>query len=217
MDSAKKRPVRLVAILAVAMLVALSTGPLIGSAAGASPPASAPEDCQLTDGSDCTIDGIQVSRGVPPWINELQPEPGAIYGSQPQIKYTTIHDRADTLDRHPVLMENSKSHNPTYQELMNFLKNDRTVQNKYDYPEYTCANFVVDLQHNAERMGINCGYAGINFRGKEDGHAINVFPTTDAGLVYVDLTGGKMIISKNLKEGMKYYNMGVIDRLSIYW
>jgi hypothetical protein len=209
MDSAKKRITRLVAMLAVAMLAVLSIGPIVGHAALA--------DCHLTDGSGCTVDGKKVPQQVPPWISELQPEPRAASGSQPQIRYTTIQDRADTLDRHPVLMENSNSRNPTYQELMNFLKNDRTVQHKYDYPEYTCANFVVDLQHNAEKAGINCGYAGLNFKGKEDGHAINVFPTTDAWLVYVDLTGGKMIVSKNLKEGMKYYNMGVIDRLSIYW
>ncbi|CAJ37659.1 hypothetical protein RCIX2607 [Methanocella arvoryzae MRE50] len=150
-------------------------------------------------------------------ISKTQPVSNVIPANPANVKYNTITDRADTLDRHPVLMDNPSAHNPSYQELMAFLKSDDTVNNKYDYPNYTCANFVVDLQHKAESKGINCGYAGINFRGKETGHAINVFPTTDAGLVYVDLTGGKMIISKNLRKGMKYFNMGVIESVKIYW
>ena len=150
-------------------------------------------------------------------ISKIQSVSNVIPVNQAHVKYNTITDRADTLDRHPVLMDNPSAHNPSYQELMAFLKSDDTVKNKYDYPNYTCANFVVDLQHKAESKGIHCGYAGINFRGKETGHAINVFPTTDAGLVYVDLTGGKLIVSKNLRKGMKYYNMGVIESLKIYW
>ncbi|HMK46911.1 MAG TPA: hypothetical protein VK436_09820 [Methanocella sp.] len=133
------------------------------------------------------------------------------------FKYNMIPNRQDSLQRHPVLIENPEAHVPSYKELMNFLDSDSTVHKKYDFPNFTCADFAVELQHNAEGVGIKCGYAGLNFVGKDDGHALAVFPTTDAGMIYVDTTSGKTIITKNLCDGMKYFNNGVISDINVYW
>lgn len=222
MGQGKKPIIGIVATLSAIFLIALLAGLFTGATAD-STTLPAPviaqvlKDHRLADENACKVDCAAAPRLIAPADSRVLPASKLTPVNQSHVKYNTITDRADTLDRHPVLMDNPSAHNPSYKELMAFLKSDDTVKNKYDYPNYTCANFVVELQHKAESKGIHCGYAGINFRGKETGHAINVFPTADAGLVYVDLTGGKMIVSKNLRQGMKYYNMGVIESLKIYW
>ncbi len=133
------------------------------------------------------------------------------------ITYKTIEDRQDALGRHPVLMENPTSHNPSYGELTDFLSTDDTVGHQYDKPNFTCADFAEELQNNAARQGIRCGYTSLKFCGKASGHAVNVFETTDEGPVYVDLTSGKTIVTKGLAPGDRYYNLGVIASLTNYW
>jgi hypothetical protein len=133
------------------------------------------------------------------------------------ITYRVIEDRQNALGRHPVLMETSEAHDPTYEELIEFLKTDDTVNNRYDKPNFTCADFAVELQNNAEEQDLNCGYASLKFCGKESGHAVDVFDTADEGLVYVDTTGGKTIVTHDLMPGDTYYNLGVIAAVTNYW
>lgn len=132
------------------------------------------------------------------------------------VTYRVIEDRQNALGKHPVLLENPVARDPSYSEVMDFLKTDDTVNHKYSKPEYTCADFAQDLQNNAERQGLNCGYASMKFCGKENGHAVNVFDTVDQGLVYVDDTAGKTIVTRNLGPGDTYYNLGVISSVSNY-
>jgi hypothetical protein len=131
--------------------------------------------------------------------------------------YRVIEDRQNGTGAHPVLMENPQAHDPSYDELMAFLATDDTVKHQYSKPEYTCADFVQDMQKNAEKLGLNCGYASMKFIGKDSGHAVNVFNTVDEGLVYVDLTSGKTIVTDGLEAGDTYYNLGVISSVSNYW
>jgi hypothetical protein len=137
--------------------------------------------------------------------------------SEPVITYRVIEERQNALGEHPVLTENSSAKDPSYEELMDFLETDDTVNNKYDKPNFTCADFAVEMQSHAESEGIQCGYASFSFMGKESGHAVDVFNTVDEGPVYVDATGGKLIISKGLRPGDRYYNLGVISRVTDYW
>ncbi len=53
-----------------------------------------------------------------------------------------------------------------------------------------CSDFAEMLHNNAEIHGFRAGYVGITLAGTTSGHAIDVFNTTDKGLVYVDDTGG---------------------------
>lgn len=135
----------------------------------------------------------------------------------PGITYRTIEERQDALGVHPVLLENPGAHDPTYSELVDFLRTDDTVQHEYDNPNFTCANFATELQNNAESQGLNGGYTSLGFCGKDSGHAVNVFDTVDQGPVYVDTTGGKVIVSKGLQPGEQYYNMGIISKVTEYW
>ena len=131
--------------------------------------------------------------------------------------YRVIEDRQDALGQHPVLLENPRAHDPTYSEVLGFLKADDTVKHKYDKPNFTCADFAAELQNHAEEHGLNCGYASLKFCGKENGHAVDVFDTTDEGPVYVDTTSGKPIVTHCLAPGDEYYNLGIVSAVTDYW
>jgi hypothetical protein len=133
------------------------------------------------------------------------------------ITYRVIEDRQNALGEHPVLVENPVAHNPSYNELIDFLRTDGTVDHKYDKPNFTCADFAEELQNNAEMQGLNCGYASLKFCGKSSGHAVDIFDTVDQGMVYVDTTSGKAIVTNSLGPGYSYYNLGVISAVSNYW
>lgn len=137
--------------------------------------------------------------------------------ADPIIKYSPISDKENALGQHPVLLENSSARDPSYEELLDFLKNDDTVKNKYVSPNFTCADFAQELQNHAESKGIRCGFAGISFLNSNYGHAMDVFDTTDKGLIYVDTTSGEAHISKNIHPGAQYDNMGIISDVTNYW
>lgn len=163
------------------------------------------------------IDRMQVDLSAASDVITPQPILSSDPDQQPDFTYMVISDRANALDKHPVLVENPDAHDPTYQELVEFLSTDDTVNNKYVNPDFTCADFAAELQNHAESQGIQCGYTGLNFVGKDNGHAIDVFNTVDEGLVYVDTTGGKVHINKNLQVGNPYYNVGTIASIKNYW
>jgi hypothetical protein len=77
-----------------------------------------------------------------------------------------------------------------------------------------CADFAERLHNNAEKAGIRCGYISLNFDTGE-GHALNVFETTDRGLIYVDDTGissyGPSNCDKivNVKNGEHYIPISI--------
>ncbi len=172
---------------------------------------------QNTAENNLHIDRMQMETSDGSSVSTTQVDTALNSDTLTAISYKVITDRADALDKHPVLMENPDAHDPTYQELMDFLSTDDTVHNKYVNPNFTCADFATELQNHAECHDIRCGYTGLNFEGKTNGHAIDVFNTVDDGLVYVDTTGGKVHITKNLQPGVKYYNVGTISTLKNYW
>ncbi len=97
-------------------------------------------------------------------------------------------------DGEPIeLMNNPDATNPTYAELLAFIKRDRTDEYSYIFgpPKiaYVCSDFAEDVHNNAEAAGIKAAWVGIDIDGKTEGHAINAFQTTDIGLVYIDCTG----------------------------
>ena len=52
-----------------------------------------------------------------------------------------------------------------------------------------CADFAETIHNNAEIHGIRAGYVTIELSSSTIGHAIDVFNTTDRGLVFIDDTG----------------------------
>ncbi len=92
--------------------------------------------------------------------------------------------------------------NTTYANLTIFLEADHTEDMLYVDPNYTCSDFAVALHDSAEAHGIKCGIVNVQFEGQSIGHAFDVFPTSDKGLVYVDATGlNATQLSQNMTPG----------------
>ena len=74
---------------------------------------------------------------------------------------------------------------PTYKEVITFLREDKTDKNKYiedTYGVYVCSHFARDVDNNAEEAGLRCAF--VELRYPEGGHAIIAFDTIDEGLAY---------------------------------
>lgn len=74
---------------------------------------------------------------------------------------------------------------PSYQEMEDFLKQDKTSEQEYLEGEYICVDFTATVKANAAKEGIRCAYVAIEYRGGS-GHAIVAFDTTDEGLVFIE-------------------------------
>ena len=77
--------------------------------------------------------------------------------------------------------------NPTYQEVIDFLKEDKTDENLFiegTYGVYVCSHFARDVNNNAQEQGLRC--ALIELRYPDSGHSIIAFDTIDEGLVCFD-------------------------------
>jgi hypothetical protein len=96
------------------------------------------------------------------------------------------------------LVNNPNARNPSWSQLVDFLRQDPTDQMKYDYNSFVCADFAEMLHNNAEKAGWKAAYVSIELSGYPDyynlgipsnvGHALNAFQTTDRGLIYIDST-----------------------------
>ena len=82
--------------------------------------------------------------------------------------------------------------NPTYQKMVDFIQEDTTNYNSYDFSKYVCDNFEKGVIANARDKGYNAGYVTLDctyvspYYGTLYGHAIVCFDTTDKGLYFVE-------------------------------
>lgn len=95
-----------------------------------------------------------------------------------------------------VLINSSEAVDVTYAQLSDFIRQDMTDQLHYIGREessglnsFVCSDFAEVLHNNAEMAGIRAGYTSIDWEEGGPGHAVNVFETTDEGVVYIDCTG----------------------------
>jgi hypothetical protein len=79
--------------------------------------------------------------------------------------------------------------NPSYNQLLNFLDSDDTVDQTYIPNQYVCANFAARLFDDAEASGIEAHLVVVDFSDGTPSHMIDAFNTTDDGIVYIDDTG----------------------------
>ena len=86
------------------------------------------------------------------------------------------------------MINNDAAKDPTWDELLAFLRADQTDKNLYIPAVYECGNFARDIHNNAEAKGIRAALVAVHFY-DEIPHAVNAFKTTDRGLVYIDDTG----------------------------
>ncbi|AKG52981.1 hypothetical protein DGWBC_0294 [Dehalogenimonas sp. WBC-2] len=92
------------------------------------------------------------------------------------------------------LQNNPAAKNPSYQQLLDFLRNDPTDTKAYNYNNFVCADFAEMLHNNAEQAGWKAAYVCIELGPSPgypigSGHALNAFETADAGLIFIDCTG----------------------------
>ena len=134
-------------------------------------------------------------------------------------------------DGHQIsLINNNSAVNPTYSQLLSFIKEDKTDEQRYIPGKYTCGDFAETVHNNAEKAGYKAGWVtieGIN-------HCCNVFQTSDEGIIYIDCTGSpngekSCDTSVKLENGIEYqpiplfiknyyiYPMGIVSSYKVYW
>jgi len=120
---------------------------------------------------------------------------------------------------------------PTYDQLLTFLKTDLTDEKAYT-SEYVCSDFARTLHNNAESNGIKNALVGCDFT-QGVGHAFNQFNTTDKGIVYIDCTGipggstyqdktvncavGQPLTSQYLFRDGNLDSMGTVKKMYVFW
>jgi hypothetical protein len=116
------------------------------------------------------------------------------------------------------LANNAKAHDPTWQELKDFIKSDGTDSKTYDRATFPCGAFAEEVHNNAEAHGIRAAWVAIDFEDETEGHAINAFETTDFGLVYVDCTGDRSKVTTHKysasDKGRTFGNASSCDRIA---
>jgi hypothetical protein len=128
---------------------------------------------------------------------------------------------------------------PAWTDLMTFLKADDTIRIKYEFPGFTCADFARTLHDKAEAKGINAGFVAIEFynrtmdfsmydngdpnfsppvRSFDMGHGLNVFKTTDRGLVYIDASSQDDFVSDKAQARIAYIEEGQeLNEIDLDW
>lgn len=108
--------------------------------------------------------------------------------------------------------DQSDLRNPTYQDLLDFLAEDKT--NEIPYVEYVmgelppkadgstsgsyivegfvCQDFAVTLQENANKQRLRCAVLFIHWEPGDRAHALNAFETPDKGLIWVSSQGSSL-------------------------
>ena len=120
-----------------------------------------------------TVETLAIKEGVRGNTNNLE----IYYDKQPP--YSGMH-----------LINSRDATNPTWGQLLKFIRSDDTDQQTYIEGVYMCGSFAETVHNNAEQEGIRAAWVAIDFADDSDSHALNAFYTVDMGLVFVDCTGG---------------------------
>jgi hypothetical protein len=107
----------------------------------------------------------------------------ACQGNTRQLPYNGTYGFRIVLENNPDAVD------PTWDQVVAFLRADRTDEMEYVASDFMCGSFAQEVHNNAEKAGIRTAWVGIDLAGKKVGHAVNAFNTTDRGLVYTDSTG----------------------------
>ncbi len=107
----------------------------------------------------------------------------ACQGNTQQLPYNGTYGFRVVLENNPASVD------PTWDQVVAFLKADRTDEMEYVAEDFMCGAFAQDVHNNAEKAGIRAAWVGVDLAGRSIGHAVNAFNTTDRGLVFTDSTG----------------------------
>jgi len=104
------------------------------------------------------------------------------YGTQPPYSKGLAYTKINLVNYMPAT-------DPTWQELVEFIRSDTTDEDLYLEGIHMCASFAEKLHNNAEQTGIRAAWVAVDLAGSEL-HALNAFNTVDRGIMFVDCTGG---------------------------
>ena len=94
-------------------------------------------------------------------------------------------------------------HNPTYNELIEFLARDTTDSKPYIEGEYVCSDFSAEVNNNAEAKGIRAAFVIIRLPQEVPAeHALIAFETKDKGLIFIEPQLDKVV---KLAIGQHYW------------
>jgi hypothetical protein len=103
-----------------------------------------------------------------------------------EYEYISRQGYVEGADRQPIyLVNNPQAHNPSWEELRDFLQQDKTDENEFNESSYNVAEFAEDLHNNAEEFEIRAAFVSIDFENSLPLY-INAFNTTDRGIVFID-------------------------------
>ncbi len=154
---------------------------------------------------------------------------------------STISDNTDnghisTDNPYVDLVNNPDAKDPTFAEVVEFIKADETDKKPYVPGRYMCDLFARDVHNNAEKAGLRAAWVSLELSNPDDLQFCVAFQTTDRGLVYIDCTGEEGgstsdcdMIVKDISEGVRYhpeslyppydrdYTQGTIESFKLYW
>lgn len=104
-------------------------------------------------------------------------------------------------------------HDPTYQEVADFIRNDKTDERTPIEDTFVCRHFAQLVNNNAEDQGIRCAFVVLGF-GSKSSHAIVGFDTVDYGIVYIEPQSDEWV--RNLEIGKEYWTECVIPKYGHY-
>jgi len=133
-------------------------------------------------------------------LEELQTFYDGIFRGEPPPYFKPGQEPLHLID-----IENASD--PTWSELVEFLRNDQTDRQRYIVDEYVCSGFAEDLHNNAEAAGIRCAFVFLGFEESPVGHVMNAFNTTDRGLVFIDCTGSTSLVIGSM-DRIAYIRIG---------
>lgn len=121
----------------------------------------------------------------------------------------------------PRFINNPLAKDVTYDELMTFVRRDKTDRIRFSGNESLnpCEFYAVTLHDNAEREGIRCGYVVITFKEIDEiygryGHALVLFKTVDRGPIFIDdATSLKDVVPPG--QDIDYYSFDKIGEVVI--
>jgi hypothetical protein len=77
------------------------------------------------------------------------------------------------------------AHNPSYQEMKDFLAKDPTNSKVYVKEQYVCSDYASEVNNNAESQGIRSAVVELRYP-NDFAHALVAFDTSDRGFIYVE-------------------------------
>jgi hypothetical protein len=130
-------------------------------------------------------------------------------------------------DGHTITLENNLSaSDPTYSQVLDFIRMDNTDKKIYNEATWVCADYAETVHNNAEKVGIKAAWVEINFADGSVDHACNAFYTADRGMIYIDCTEddktvelveGTNYAPKSLFDSTEYYEMSIVSDVKIFW